>query len=206
MCWNPQVSISTYIFSTLSILLAFYCGVLSLSNLLIIHAFVVMQLIEFFLWIYLHDKTMNTFFSILGFIAVLSQPLLTLFSIENFKYKPIVISSYLFFILYVVLTQNIKFNTVVAKNKHLQWKWLDLPSPIILTWLFFLCFKYFYYLLKYNYKSHIRELYTLLFILITFTLSYFSFLKSKTWGSMWCWFASIISVYFLLKAILVLMK
>lgn len=206
MCWNPEVSLSTYIFSLFSILFAFNLGALSLPNLLIIHSFIVMQLIEFFLWIYLKNDNMNTFFSILGFAAVLSQPLFTLFSIENFTYKSSVIGLYLLFILYVVFTQNIEYKTVVAKNKHLLWKWLDLPFQLVIIWMFFLCFKYFYYLFTYKYTKNIRDLYTLLFILITFIFSYVSFSRSKTWGSMWCWFSSIISFYFLYKGAVVLQK
>jgi hypothetical protein len=206
MCWNPEVSLSTYIFSLFSILFAFNLAALSLPNLLIIHSFIVMQLIEFFLWIYLKNDNMNTFFSILGFAAVLSQPLFTLFSIENFTYKSSVIGLYLLFILYVVFTQNIEYKTVVAKNKHLLWKWLDLPFQLVIIWMFFLCFKYFYYLFTYKYTKNIRDLYTLLFILITFIFSYVSFSRSKTWGSMWCWFSSIISFYFLYKGAVVLQK
>ena len=202
MCWNPEVSLTTYTFSTLSILLALNLGILKLSNFLIIQSFIIMQLIEFFLWIYLKHNKLNTFFSILGFIAILSQPFLTLFSIQHFNYKNLIIGSYIVFILYLIFTQNIEYKTVVGINKHLEWKWLNFPLHIILIWLFFLCFKYFYYFYSYSYKEYINEFYTFLFIIITFIFSYISFLNTKTWGSMWCWYANIISVFFLCKSLL----
>jgi len=209
MCWNPEVSITTYLFSLVSSLLAINYGVISFQEFLVINAFVSMQLIEFFLWLNLSNKSINKLLSILGFIAVLSIPYFSMSLVQNNKVKQTILLTYFAFVLFIIFSQKIVFETVVGKNGHFEWKWLNFPFIIILIWFFFLCFENFFYFyvnglnINDNWFSHLCAL---LFIIITATTSYIYYLDSKTWGSMWCWFANIIAVFLLIKIFLIKLK
>jgi hypothetical protein len=206
MCWNPEVSITTYLFSLVSSLLAINYGVISFQKFLVINAFVSMQLIEFFLWLNLNNKPINKLLSILGFIAVLSIPYFSMSLIQNNKVKQTILLTYFTFVLFIIFSQKIVFETVVGKNGHFEWKWLNFPFFIVLIWFFFLCFEnlYYFYINGLNVNAKwVGHLCALLYIIITAVTSYIYFLDSKTWGSMWCWFANIIGIFLLIKTFLI---
>lgn len=195
MCWNPEVSISTFGISSICILFAYYNNILQFPAYVVFQLFVSMQLVEYFLWTYLHNSNLNYLFSIIGFTIVIMLPFFNILSIEFFKYKYKIIFCYLLFVFYVLVTEKIEYKTTVAENKHLRWEWLDLPFSLAIIWLFFFTFKNIYYF----YKGAFNEIYKILFCISTFLLSYYSFYKYKTWGSMWCYFANIIAFKYLYK-------
>jgi hypothetical protein len=200
MCWNPEVSLSTYLFSATPLfILTFLYNDIPLLIFLAMHSWISMQLIEFFLWKNLHNPQMNYFFSVVGFIAIMAQPFFFILSMTEFKYRNHVLFLYLFSVAMYCISNKIIFETTVAKNGHLLWKWIDVPIHNALLWLAFLCFRPFYlYVIDPSKNKH--ELFCLVAILIGAGVSYATFIQSKTWGSMWCWLANIISLryYYLL--------
>jgi len=178
MCWNATVSLQTFLFSLLPLVLCYYFKLIPFPVYIFFQTFISMQLVEYFLWSYL-DTPWNTFFSKIGFIVISLLPVTTiLFSEIHF-----ILVFYLCFLLYV-LTYPIKFHTSIAKNKHLSWDWLRLPDPIIFLWTAFFLLPLFYTM-------------PMFFILavITFLISFFTYYYTNTYGSMWCWIANGTSFY-----------
>lgn len=193
MCWSPEVSLGTYLFSAIPLfILTFHYKYISIPMFLAAHSFISMQLVEFFLWIYLNNPALNYFFSVIGFILVISQPFFYIVSIEIFQYKYLVLLIYFLCILYFYIVKNIEFKTVVAKNGHLEWKWLNVPLYSALVWLGFFCIRPLYLYLK-NPAKNKTELLWFFIIITTFGISYATYVDAKTWGSMWCYIANFIA-------------
>jgi hypothetical protein len=126
------------------------------------------------------------------------QPVFSILRLpRNFKYTNHILGIYavwLFIVIYIF--GDIEFKTVVAKNKHLQWKWLDFPLYISLTWVFFFIFSFAVHSVE-NTENMLK----FLFVVISCFLSYISFNEYKTWGSMWCWVANFVSVSIFFKVL-----
>jgi len=181
MCWNARVSLQTFLFSTIPLILCYYLGLIKKNRYIIFQTFVTVQLIEYFLWTYL-DTPWNSFFSKLGLFVILLMPFNSIL-LSTIPYKWYLLVCYLLFVGYI-LTFPIDFHTTIAKNKHLSWDWLRFPLPLILLWgLFFLipCLNNF---------SIIS-----LFTFVTFWVTLFTYYYTNTFGSMWCWIGNFISLY-----------
>ena len=191
MCWNASVSLKTFLFSTIPLVLCLYYGLIDLKMYLIYQTFFSMQLLEYFLWTFLKDKTWNHIFSILGFILIF---LLSFFSIyaSQSKYKNVVLGLYILFVIYVLYSIPIRFHTSVASNKHLLWEWLDLPLPIVILWTLFFTYSSIVSIYSGDYKNWMIMLFTGFIYLFTF----YSYYSSKTFGTMWCWIANANAIYF----------
>ena len=50
MCWNASVSLNTYAFGLFASSFAYVNGVTNLSGLIFYQSFIIMQLIEYFIW------------------------------------------------------------------------------------------------------------------------------------------------------------
>jgi hypothetical protein len=84
----------------------------------------------------------------------------------------------------------IDFRMIPSKtSKHLSWFWLDFPWYVTIIWLFFLylpmCLNKLWFLFA--------------FCLSAILYSYIMFAHDKTWGSIWCWIANSIAIYFIYK-------
>jgi len=83
----------------------------------------------------------------------------------------------------------IDFSMVKAPNGHLGWNWLNYPLYIVLIYVFF------YYILVLYSKQYVTFiLYVILFIAI-----YYTYYKTTTWASLWCWIANIITVKLIIQ-------
>lgn len=213
MCWNQEVSLNTFLFSSGVLLLIamnrqgqykikeftniwFYPLVLSI---------ILMQLIEYFIWKHMNSRIANQWFSILGFILILSQPCFSLMTIPidqtTLRNKLLIVYALCCIVfLYLVFTQRLlEFRTNVACNGHLQWHWLrplnsDIGRLFLLVWICFFLY------------PHIvagRKNFTICAI-ITLLLSIYTFNKYNTWGSMWCWIANIMMLSFAFELLILL--
>ena len=191
MCWSAEVSLNTFLFSTLPLVLCLLFKLVPWQFLLVFQTFYSMQLVEYFLWKFLKHKKWNQFFSIIGFVLIALLPLFSIYSSDH-KYKLYVLFSYIIFVLFTVLTTRIKFHTSVAKNKHLSWEWLKLPLPFIFLWVLFFCYHFIVSL----WRGSFDILHINIFTAGVFIFSFFSYYKSNTYGSMWCWIANFSAVYF----------
>jgi len=183
MCWNASVSLQTFLFSTIPLVLCFYLGLIPFSMYIIFQTYICMQLIEYFLWTYLNTPW-NAFFSKIGFLFIV---LLVWNSIyfSSISYRNYLLGLYICFVFYT-LTYPIQFHTSIAKNKHLSWNWLRFPIPVVLVWgLFFLI------------PSLVGKLgMSSLFTATTFFVTLYTYYSTNTFGSVWCWIANLNSLYF----------
>lgn len=181
MCWNANVSLQTFLFSTIPLVLCYYLKLIPFSVYITFQTFVTIQLIEYFLWTYLHTPW-NAFFSKMGFFFIM---LLVWNSIyfSSIPYKTYILGIYLCFVAYT-LTYPIHFHTSIAKNKHLSWDWLNYPLPIVFIWAMF-------FVLPALKSPNIIAVYTG----ITFFITLYAYYSSNTFGSMWCWVGNLNSLY-----------
>lgn len=190
MCWNPEVSMSTFLFTTTVVMLAYSQGLIEIYFLLFLMSFISMQLIEFFLWTYLHNAEYNALFSKLGFALICTQPFFMLLLLsDTYPHKKELIYAYLAFIILFTVIYPHNFTTVIGTNGHLEWKWLRWPGIVLLVWFaFFLA------------PSVIRKEWLLFTsIVITALYSYINYKAHGTWGSMWCWIANIVACIYIGK-------
>jgi len=178
MCWNAKVSLQTFVFSLVPLLLCYSLNLIPFSVYILFQTFITIQLIEYFLWTYL-DTEWNSFFSKIGFLLIMILPLSTIL----FSKIPYILELYLCFVFYL-FTYPINFHTSIAKNKHLSWDWLRFPIPILLLWTAF-------FLLPCFDSINILSVFTV----VTFFVTLFTYYSTNTFGSMWCWIANINSLY-----------
>ena len=200
MCWNEHVSINTFLFSSFVLALIIYNNtytkykIQELNNPWIyffLASFIVMQLIEFFIWRNINNKVYNNIFSILGLLLILIQPVASLMLLKNIQLRNLLIISYLAFVIpfsiYKFSTKHI--HSVVSKQGHLNWMFFG-SNPITFTWwllwLFLLLFVFFYE------KIWIG----ILFGLLSLVIAYINFANDKSAGSIWCWIINSVMIYY----------
>lgn len=116
------VSLNTYIFGVFACLFSYLNGVRSLNDILFYHTFIVMQLIEYFIW----TKTFsNRLLSQIAFLAILSQPIFNFFRIRTKpEWIPYLLISYILFlvlsIIVILSQQSIDFSSLPSTNGHLS--------------------------------------------------------------------------------------
>lgn len=191
MCWNADVSLKTFIFSTIPLVLCLYYKIIDIKQYLIFQTFISIQLVEYFLWKNLNDKGWNRFFSVIGFIVIFLLPAFTIYGSQN-KYTMNVLLLYIITYLHILFTIPIDFSTSIAPNKHLAWNWLKMPLYIIILWTLFFMYSSMYSIYLGNYKY----IHIVLFVGLTYIITFYSYYTSNTFGTMWCWIANLMSFYF----------
>ena len=208
MCWNEEVSLNTFVFSAGTLAFVLYNNYYTqykikiFDNIFLILFIVLVisvQLVEFFLWMSLKnkDKSMNRIWSIIGYIVIFLQPIVTVMWITNNNVRNILLSLYLTIYGLSWIFKPIRFEAVKHKSGHLLWlftqydKKMEFKNLIgfarsIIWALSF--FTGFYYLLPLP-----------IFIIGMFiTLSIVSYsIYSHNWeifNSNWCWLANGISL------------
>lgn len=188
MCWNSTVSLNTFMIGLFAVLFAYFNEIITLYEVLFYMSFISMQLIEYFAWKNLNNKKINKIISYIALTLLIIQIPILLF-VYNINYKYIIIFIILLISIYDIMNNNINFSFVKASNGHLQWNWNKL------SWLFWIL--YFgigsFVLLK-NKKYIVYVL-----LLLTALISYYSYYKNNTYGSVWCWTVNIISFYLIVK-------
>ena len=200
MCWNEHVSLNSFLFS------AGMLGLLAYNNAFtpykipgwnvfyyfFIASFISMQLIEFFLWRDIKNQAKNKFWTMVGQVLIVLQPIASLLLLKEPNLKHGLLLTYGFFIIYLLSKHDVSnLRTKVAPNGHLNWQWTNINWLERLIWLFFLMFS-----LVYN------QHYTITAVgLILFAISYYSYYRHQTAGSMWCW---IINLSMLIYAVFLL--
>ena len=188
MCWNAAVSLNTYIFGLFASSFALYNGATNLLGFILFQSFVIMQLIEYFIW----TKTFsNRLLSQIALFVILCQPVFNILKIEKKpQWIPYLLLAYFVFIgiLYtlVIPLNTVEFSSVPSKNGHLAWNWFKWNIYIIAIWYLFLSVRWI-----------IDGMYLILaFVTLILALSIILYKETYTWGSMWCWLANLISFYF----------
>ena len=189
MCWNASVSLQTFLFSTIPLVLCLYYGLIDIKDYFVFQTFISIQLLEYFLWTFLKDKTWNRIFSILGFILIFLLAFFTIYSSKKYNYQ--VLGLYILFYVYILCTIPIRFHTSVAPNHHLNWEWNNVPLYIVILWTLFLLYPCMYTI----YSGGRIDNFTL-FISAIYLVSFYSYYSANTFGTMWCWIANASAIYF----------
>ncbi len=197
MCWNEDVSLNTFLFSSFVLLLIFYNNTYTqykieqFNNVWIYYffiSFISMQLIEFFIWRNINNTFYNHFFSTMAAILIFIQPIITLMLLPNIALKNNLLITYLIFFIpyfiYKFVTNNMK--SKISNKGHLVWLFFDTNIILFLGWLFFFLFSFFY----------TRMIPTLIFGIVLFCISYYNYYEDKTLGSMWCWIVNSVMIFY----------
>jgi hypothetical protein len=150
-----------------------------------------MQLIEFFVWTFSNNKTVNFVASLAAAGLLWLQPIASIMTLDS-KHVLTVLQGYIGLSLLGFLWPKEKpldelYKMTRGENGHLVWHWLQKDSRTLLSLLV-----YFVFLLG---PLVLRKHWLLLGLATsTLGLSLYSFYKENTWGSMWCWIVNYIVV------------
>ena len=191
MCWNETVSLNTFLFSLFGINFAYFNSVINGYEYLFYYSFISMQLLEYFAWKHLNNKKINRLLSQLGLFLIAMQPILVILIPDNLNtsIKVSLIAFYLLFCFSFGMFINVDFSMVKAPNGHLAWNWLNVAPLYIFIWLLFLM------VVLLLIKKYI--LFTI--HLIVYIAIYYTYYKTNTWGSLWCWIANILAVFLIVR-------
>lgn len=180
MCWNARVSLQTFLVGVFGISLGLYYG-LSLPVAFFCLSISLMQLIEYFVWTYYDDKTVNYRASVAASALLWMQPIASILTLANPSLRNTML------VVYGVLSgfgqyfeEQKDYSMTRAPNGHLAWNWIQ-PSPLTYASLFV-------YMICLFVPIFLNKNYELLGIaLATLGFSIYSYWGENTWGSMWCW-------------------
>ena len=191
MCWNETVSLNTFLFSFFGVNFAYFNNVINGYEYLLFYSFISMQLLEYFTWKYLNNKKINRLLSQLGLFLIAMQPILFILIPNNLNMsiKASLIAFYLLFWVSFVMFLNVDYSMVKAPNGHLAWNWLNVPPLYIFIWLLFLLV-----VLLYIKKYILFTIHVIVFLAI-----YYTYYKTNTWGSLWCWISNILAVFLIVR-------
>jgi len=207
MCWNEAVSMNTFLFSSFLLLLIIYNNSFTKYKIkdfnnkwtyVFFASFILMQLIEFFIWRNINNKYYNSLFSKLALCLLLIQPIASMMIIQKIPIRNIL----LFFYLLIMIPFSIhKFSTnniysKVYKNGHLSWFFFGksyLSYLIISLWFFFFFFSFIYE------KIWGLFIFGIITLIICFIQYYFD-----TAGSVWCWSINSLMIYYAIYLLLFL--
>jgi len=210
MCWNPDISINTFLFACLALLFIFLTNFYSkyklkafnnpIIYLLLLEASTV-QLIEYFLWRNLKNISINEMLSKLISFLIFIQPPTLMLMVPNLQIKYILLISYFIFMVFYFILKDIyspiKFHTSVGKNGHLRWEWINNKGYINKI---LLSISIFFYAISFLFINNIE---ITLIGLVTLFITLFIYFKDNTFGSMWCWVYNIFLLYFIINILII---
>ena len=191
MCWNETVSLNTFLFSFFAINFAYFNNLINGYEYLFYYSFISIQLLEYFAWKHLNNKKINRLLSQLGLFLIAMQPILFILIPNNLKFniKASLITCYLLFWFGGGMFIYVDFSMVKATNGHLAWNWLNVAPVYIFIWLLFLL------VVLLLIKKYI--LFTIQ-VLVFFAI-YYTYYKTNTWGSLWCWIANMMAIFLIVR-------
>jgi len=197
MCWNENVSLNTFLFSSFVLVLIIYNNsftqykIQEFNNIwiyLFFASFIFMQLIEFFIWRNIDNKFYNNIFSISATLLLLVQPIASIMILKNKQLRYLLLSSYLFLIIpysiYKFFTKRIY--SVISESGHLRWNFFGTNPMIWIVWLFFFLFSLIYE----------KKIHWVLFGLITLFIAFINYKNDNSIWSMWCWGVNSVMIYY----------
>ena len=205
MCWNAKVSLHTFLFSCLVLTVVWYTNTyteyksplfdnpLAYAALLSVSG---IQLVEFFLWTYLDNRTLNTLFSIVGLLLVFLQPVaFFLVSGSEILYAYLIYLAGLCMLIFPFM--NIPY-TKIGKLGNLEWKWIDgykqnqwLKKFIRPIWMLFLAISVW--------QANMPVFLGMGIILFAYVL--YQFYMTGSENSVWCWAVNIYMIWLLVRLV-----
>lgn len=204
MCWSPEVSIATYAISALA-------GIVSGGVKPMFWNFIHVQLCEFFMWMDQGcDKGANRIASYACAALVSLQPLCGLLSVNiicGIPMKTWIITVY-------CLTTAVYGYIMLIKpsvgdmcsrppedgsSRHLSWKFMpDRSDPILILYVLTFFAPYVYLAFR---RPTIENIVSVVANTFIIGYSYYAGSVNKTWGSDWCFWSNVISIYVLIKSL-----
>jgi len=181
MCWNAEVSLESFSFGVIGIILASLTG-LPFPFILFYATIVGMQLVEFVVWEYglggtEESRDINHYASLAASGLLMLQPIASLLTLRNSG--PLIV-------IYLVLggifhlMEKSQYSMTVGKDGHLVWEWIKAKRSLLFGLVI-----YFSFLLLPLIVGKSWEYLTI--VLVTLGISLVAYGKGGTWGSMWCW-------------------
>lgn len=200
MCWNKEVSLNTFLFSSFVYLLILYNNKYTFYK---IHDFdkfwiyvfmgivILMQLVEYFIWCNINDIFYNKLFTFMAMTIIFFQPITTIMNISDSKIKKMLLFSYLgLFIPFGLINYNKNIYSTISQNKHLNWNLINHDNKIAkiiqFAWMFFFLFPLFY-------EGHQLGF---LFGVLTLSIMIYNYINDDSVESMWCWIVNLIMIYY----------
>lgn len=203
MCWNAEVSLNTFAFSTFVLGMIIYNNaytqykIQELNNIwvyLFLFSVISMQFFEFFIWRNIDNKYYNNVFSLGASFLLLLQPFFSIMIISNKYIRNIILAGYFVIAVpyFVYQSSTTHIHSVVSKSGHLQWKMVDIEKKSYMRilnwslWLFFFSFSFIY-----NQSIH-----AFFFLITVLGIVVYNYYQDNSIGSMWCWLANSIFIYY----------
>jgi hypothetical protein len=158
-----------------------------------------MQLIEYFIWTNIDNKSLNTFFTTLAFMLLNVQPICSLMIINNHKLRNnllIIYISFVVFYIFIRYTTKTKILSYPDKNHHLVW-YTNIDS-VLFRGVYYL-FLLIGLILEKKWAILIIGISSFLLVLIKYLNKNISdvVLLHNSIGSVWCWAVNLIMLYYL---------
>lgn len=161
-------------------------------------SFSVMQLLEYFLWLNQGTDPQsvrhNTFWSLIAYLVITIQPLVAIVGlVDDRRVRNILLTIYaVFFVLMMGIGLPTRtFRSVRGQDGHLEWKWLHLEGFTGHAMLFV------YFVMLLVPLVYCKNKWFLLLAVVTLVSSVYFYANGRSWGTMWCWSANVLSLYFL---------
>ena len=192
MCWNKDVSLNTFLFSSFVLVLIIYNNaftkykIQSLNDIrwyLLIASIISMQLAEFFIWKNIHNTFYNNVFSIVALIILILQPFFSIMLLSNLYLRNVLHIVYLLLVIpFVTYTSyNHHIHTAINENGNLRWLFIDTKQiPLWIIWLGWL----FFFLFSFIYEGFFLGV---AFALVTLLIVFLNYKDGSSAGSKWCW-------------------
>ena len=181
MCWNAEVSLTTFLIGVIGIGVGIQSG-LSLPVAFFCLTIVLMQLIEYFVWTFYSNPAVNYTASLAASGLLWLQPVASIFTLGETTTRNGLLLAYvaLSAIGKALEDPNIDYSMTRAPNGHLAWNWMK-QTPFTFAALgVYMVFLFTPIFLN-------RNVSLAALALLTLSLSLYSYWQSNTWGSMWCW-------------------
>lgn len=192
MCWNAEVSITTFIAGFASAIILLIMNKTPYHYILIGLSITSMQLLEFFAWRNIDDKKIIKNISTIGLFIIIFQLFIINFSIYNKKIRNIAIILLAIYIIsfIIIISPSLNYDMEKGENGHLIWHWIDVP----LIWQII---AYIFYLVPFYLN---KDFYILYFGIISLIITLYFYYKYKTFGTIWCHISNILWLLLLLNA------
>jgi len=187
MCWNEKVSLNTFVFGLFAILFSLQNEIIDKKSALFYFSVILVQLMEYFTWKNINDKNKNKLFSKILLAVLLFQVILFINKYFEDPIKSKLYILYTILMLFAILISKINFSMSKAPNGHLSWDFLKMPIALV----------YIIFMLGILY--HVKDYKMFLFNSIVIASVLYTYYKTNTWGSLWCWIGNLISVLLIYK-------
>ncbi len=180
MCWNAQVSLQTFLIGVIGIIVGVQYG-LSLPVAFFCLSISLMQLIEYFVWSYYDNKSVNYYASVAASLLLWIQPIASITTLSSPHIRNSMLLAYgALSVLGQLFERKTDYSMTRAPNGHLAWNWIQKDALTYASLVVYMIFLFVPIFLNKNYGL-------LTLALGTLGISLYSYWKANTWGSMWCW-------------------